>query len=70
MKEKSLLNVLPVVEDARVLPLLLRGVEEAAHEADDELLEDPLQHSPEDPEVLVLEVARVVLGKRGRRKLG
>lgn len=53
-------NVLAVIENARVLLLLLSAVEEAAHEADDELLEDPFEHAPQNPKVLVLEVAGVI----------
>ena len=40
--------------------MLLRAVEEAAHEANQKLLKDPLECAPENPQILVLEVARVV----------
>ena len=53
-------DILPVVEDPRVLLLLLSAIEEASHQADEAVLKDPLENPPENPYVLVLEVAGIL----------
>lgn len=56
-------DVLPVVENAGVFLLLLSSVEEATQEGDQALFEDPLEDAPENPEILVLEVSGVRVGR-------
>ena len=54
-------DALAVVEDARVLLLLLRAVEEAPLQGHQQVLEHPLQQLPAHEVVLVHEELRVVL---------
>lgn len=54
-------DVLSVVENARVFLLFLSAVEKASHQTDQDLFENPLEHSPEDPEVLILEVSCILV---------
>ena len=56
-------DVLSVVKDARVFFLLLSAVEEASHQTDQDFLENPLEYSPEHPEVLILEVSCVLVAR-------